>query len=96
MKTQPASKEGRKYVIQGRVQGVGFRAFVEETAARLGVCGWARNCGDGSVEVYATGERERLAELAGYLRQGPRMADVRRVEETEAAVEECTGFRIRH
>ncbi len=83
-------------MVWGRVQGVGFRAFVEDAAARLGVCGWAKNCDDGSVEVYATGAPELLSELSGYLRRGPRMSEVRHVEETEAAVEECSNFRIRH
>ena len=51
--------ETRRYVISGRVQGVGFRWFVEREAAQLGVTGWVRNCDNGDVEVMATGTREQ-------------------------------------
>ena len=88
-------KLARNYVVNGRVQGVGFRAFVEHVAGGLGVRGWAKNRADGSVEVYAVGTPEQLAELAGFLWKGPRLSDVRRVDETEAAVEECIDFQIR-
>ncbi len=81
--------------MKGRVQGVGFRAFVQHVGSALGVRGWARNCDDGSVEVYATGSPEQLSELAGYLWKGPRLSDVRGVDETEAAVEEWSDFQIR-
>jgi acylphosphatase len=49
---------------------------------------------DGRVEVYAVGTREQLSELAGRLRQGPRWADVRGVEETEAAIHRYSSFEI--
>lgn len=86
----------RNYVVKGRVQGVGFRAFVQYAADSLGLRGWARNRDDGSVEVYAVGSPEQLSEFSGYLWKGPRMADVRHVDETEAAVEEWNDFQIRH
>jgi acylphosphatase len=86
----------RRYHIQGRVQGVGFRYFVERVAGELGVNGYTRNLDDGRVEVYATGTEAQLAELGGYLRQGPRMSDVRGVEEMEAAVLEYRGFHIEY
>ena len=82
--------------MRGRVQGVGFRAFVEHAATRIGVRGWARNADDGSVEVYASGTPEQLSELSSYLWRGPRMSEVRHVEETEAPVEECADFQIRY
>ncbi|MGA2595510.1 MAG: acylphosphatase [Bryobacteraceae bacterium] len=88
-------KAARKYKIDGRVQGVGFRAFVQHAANRLGVRGWARNLADGSVEVYAIGTPEQLAEFAGLVRQGPRFAEVRTVEELEAALEHWSDFLIR-
>lgn len=83
-------------MVRGRVQGVGFRDFVQHAADRVGVRGWARNSDDGGVEVYATGTPEQLSELSGYLRTGPRMADVRGVEESEAPLEGCIDFRIRY
>lgn len=78
------------------MQGVGYRYFAEEAAARAGVSGYVRNLDDGRVEVYAVGTEDRLAALGGELRKGPRWADVRGVEETEAPDEDCHGFRIRH
>jgi len=85
----------RRWLVRGRVQGVGFRYFVERAAAQLGLKGYARNLDDGGVEVYATGSPESVAELAGRLRTGPRWADVRGVEEQEAAVQKLDGFQIR-
>ena len=51
----------RLYRVRGRVQGVGFRYFVEHSAKGLGVSGWVRNVDDGSVEVYALGAPAQLA-----------------------------------
>jgi acylphosphatase len=85
----------RLYRVRGRVQGVGFRYFVEHSAKGLGVSGWVRNVDDGSVEVYALGTPEQHSELAGYLWKGPRWAEVRGVDENEAAVESHSGFSVR-
>jgi acylphosphatase len=74
------------------VQGVGFRYFVQQSATAIGLGGWVRNVDDGSVEVYAVGTQAQLSELAGFLWKGPRWAEVRGVEEVEAAVEEHAGF----
>jgi len=90
-----ATKLARLYRIRGRVQGVGFRYFAEKAAQQLGVSGWVRNDDDGSVEVYAVGNAEQLAELAGMLRRGPRWAEVRGVDESEAALERLAGFSVR-
>jgi acylphosphatase len=84
----------RRWFVRGRVQGVGYRNFAQRAAVNLGLTGFTRNLDDGRVEVYATGKAAAVAELAGILRQGPRWADVRGVEESEAAVEERDGFRI--
>jgi acylphosphatase len=75
------------------VQGVGFRWFVENNASRIGVRGWVRNEDDGRVQVYATGTRDQLQELAALLYQGPRMAEIRGVEEQEAPVQQLSSFR---
>lgn len=86
----------RTYLVRGRVQGVGYRYFAQTWAADIGVTGWVRNRDDGNVEVYAAGTPAQLDELAGRLRQGPRFADVRGVEEMEAALLQSDGFSIRH
>lgn len=86
--------ETRRYVVTGRVQGVGFRWFVEREAARSGVTGWVRNREDGSVEVMATGTREQHSTLRRVLQQGPRAARVEAVRESPAPLLEATSFHI--
>jgi acylphosphatase len=87
--------ESRRFVVRGRVQGVGFRWFVEREAQILGIAGWVRNNHDGSVEVLAMGTRDQLLSLGSRLRQGPRAARVDDVEESEAKpVAGLNTFRI--
>lgn len=74
----------RSYVVIGRVQGVGFRWFVEREAALLGVGGWVRNRDDGSVEVLARGSHQQLGALYDRLKEGPRAARVDRVDVEDA------------
>jgi acylphosphatase len=62
--------------IEGRVQGVGFRAFVEDNAIRMDLTGWVRNRWNGAVEVIAEGERQDLEKFLAVLRRGPRAAFV--------------------
>ena len=69
-------------VIEGRVQGVGFRYFVQEKATRLNLNGWVRNTYDEKVEVWAEGERENLETLLGFLRRGPRSAFVSNLKQS--------------
>jgi acylphosphatase len=85
----------RRFLISGRVQGVGFRYFAERSAYQTGVTGWARNLDDGRVEVYANGTAAQLDDFEARLRIGPRFSDVRSVEATEVAVLELSGFHIR-
>ena len=94
--TKPAGKanDARRWLIRGRVQGVGYRYFAQRAAVELGLTGYARNLYDGRVEVYAVGPVTKLSELAGMLHRGPRWGDVRGVEEQEAAVQEYGSFRI--
>jgi acylphosphatase len=63
-------------IVEGRVQGVGFRYYVVENAQSLGVTGWVRNRWDDTVEVTAEGERQALEKLLNVLRRGPRAAFV--------------------
>ncbi len=85
----------KRWLISGRVQGVGFRYFAQAKASELGLSGWARNLDDGRVEVYAAGPPAKLSDLAAALYMGPRMAIVRNVEEREDSVEQRSGFSIR-
>jgi acylphosphatase len=85
----------RRFLISGRVQGVGYRYFAERSAHQTGVTGWARNLDDGRVEVHANGTSAQLEDFEARLRVGPRFADVRSVESSEAAVLELSGFHIR-
>jgi acylphosphatase len=87
--------EAKRYLVRGRVQGVGFRWFVEREAHLLGIAGWVRNNHDGSVEVLAQGTRDQLSGLHSRLREGPRAARVDAVEVSEASpVAGLISFRI--
>jgi acylphosphatase len=77
----------RRYVITGRVQGVGYRNFVEHTAGKIRVDGYVRNRRDGSVEVFAMGTPEELLKLRKALERGPMMAQVANVAEEPSVVE---------
>lgn len=85
----------KTYRVRGRVQGVGFRWFVEREAQTLGIAGWVRNRSDGTVEVLAQGTREQLFSLRSKLQQGPRASRVDDVEEVESEVQQdMKNFRI--
>ena len=95
MVNQP-SVQARRFLVRGRVQGVGFRWFVEREAFLLQITGWVRNNPDGTVEVLAQGTREQLAGLHSRLREGPRAARIDEVEVSEAQpVAGLTSFQIR-
>ena len=82
-------------IIEGRVQGVFFRAHTQETARALGLTGWVRNTEDGGVEVVAEGARARLKALLEWCRKGPPMARVTQVDERwDRASGEYTRFTI--
>jgi acylphosphatase len=73
-------EELRRYRIWGRVQGVGFRAFVWQQARELAVRGWVRNRVDGSVEALVAASDETHSRMAAALERGPRMSRVDRVD----------------
>ncbi len=88
-------KAAKKYVISGRVQGVGFRFFAEDWASRLGIRGYVKNLWDGNVEVYAIGNEVSLDEFKRHLQEGPRSARVSSVEEFDESVNDrYAGFAI--
>ena len=67
-------------LVAGRVQGVGYRAFVQRHALDLGLAGYAENLADGRVEIVAEGERSELEHLVVQLRRGPAHATVKDLE----------------
>ncbi len=73
----------RRYLVSGRVQGVGFRWWVRSKAMELGLGGWVRTLPDGRVEVVAGGEDGALTVLEDGLQHGPRYALVEKVENIE-------------
>jgi acylphosphatase len=85
----------RSYIVRGRVQGVGFRWFVDHEARQLGLAGWVRNNIDGTVEVLAMGSEEQHAALLAKLQRGPRASRVDEVRQLPAElVAGLTTFRI--
>ncbi len=88
-------KIAKKFVVSGRVQGVGYRFFAERVANQLGIHGYVKNLWDGNVEVYAIGDAASLEELKRQLAEGPRSAQVSGVEESDEPVNaRCKRFRI--
>jgi len=88
--------QARRFLVRGRVQGVGFRWFVEREAHILQITGCVRNNPDGSVEVLAVGTPQQLAGLRARLQEGPRAARVDNVNESEAdPVSGLNSFQVR-
>ena len=88
-------KIAKRFVISGRVQGVGFRYFAQGWANQLGICGYVTNLWAGNVEVYAVGDPVSMEEFKRQLAEGPRMAHVKGFEEMDETVEErYTRFAI--
>ena len=89
------STETARFLVRGRVQGVGYRYFVQHEADALRVTGFVRNLPDGSVEVVAEGGESALATLEARLREGPSFARVASVERVAIAARGDQGFHIR-
>ena len=90
-----AGSVARDLVIHGRVQGVFFRAFVQDAAERAGVCGRAVNREDGTVAVRLEGDAAAVAEVERAAREGPDRARVERVEARDAEPDGLSGFGVR-
>ncbi|HTZ77105.1 MAG TPA: acylphosphatase [Stellaceae bacterium] len=82
-----------RLVISGRVQGVGFRAFVERQALKRALRGWVRNRRDGTVEALVIGAEAALAEIEQDCRRGSRLSKVDRVERFATDDDGSAGFR---
>jgi acylphosphatase len=89
-------KAAKRFVVRGRVQGVGYRYFAVTCAQALGVCGWARNTPEGAVEVHAEGDEEQLRSFAFDLSRGPRYARVSQIDAQDVSLEGHTDFRASH
>jgi acylphosphatase len=86
----------KRFLIGGRVQGVGFRFFAERQALAEGLHGWVRNLPDGRVEVRAEGDQESVDRFEAKLRRGPSGARIDDVSiDEEAPTGRATGFSIR-
>jgi acylphosphatase len=85
----------RRVVIHGWVQGVFFRDSVRRRARVAGIAGWVRNNWDGTVEAVFEGEAGAVERLIDFCRQGPRGAQVDRVEVIDEDPEGVSGFEIR-
>lgn len=84
----------RRYIVRGRVQGVGYREFARRRAEEIGLTGMVRNLDDGNVEVIASGTQEQLDTLAGYLHRGPQFGEVHGVTESEHGPIKARGFTV--
>ena len=86
---------GRRYVVKGRVQRVGFRFFVEDAARRERILGYVRNRHDGSVEVVAEGDADAMQRFEMAVRRGPAGARVDDVDTVEVEPSSrFAGFRV--
>ena len=85
----------KRVVAHGRVQGVFFRDSTRQRAQAAGVAGWVANRPDGTVEAVFEGEAEAVDALVGWMHDGPRGADVERVEVTEEEPDCPRGFDVR-
>ncbi|MGH9133323.1 MAG: acylphosphatase [Ilumatobacteraceae bacterium] len=83
-----------RVIVSGRVQGVYYRGTCRTVARELGVRGWVRNRGDGTVEVVAEGSRDAVGELIAWCREGPPLADVGGLEITDEATCGESDFRV--
>ena len=86
------SHAARRLLIKGRVQGVGYRAWVDHEARRLGLKGWVRNRRDGSVEAVFAGDEHVVVDMISACRNGPPSSRVDEVSE-ETALEDALGLR---
>jgi acylphosphatase len=85
----------RRVRAHGSVQGVFFRDSVRREASRRGVAGWAKNCGDGSVEAVFEGEPEAVEAMVGFVRKDPGHSSVDHVDVSEEEPEGLSGFETR-
>jgi acylphosphatase len=90
-----SARKARRYVISGRVQGVGFRYFVRQQAQTLKLAGWVCNLPDGRVEAFIEGPAPALDSVEQRLREGPAVSKVKSVDVSDASPSLAIDFEIR-
>ena len=85
----------KRVKVHGNVQGVFFRDTARRRAREVGVAGWVRNCSDGSVEAVFEGDEAAVGRMVQFMHEGPRGADVERVDEVDEELEGLSGFEVR-
>ena len=83
-----------RYLIEGRVQGVFYRASAKQAADRFGLSGWVKNLADGRVESFACGELAQLNAFEQWLNDGPKLARVDAVSKYAEPCEGASAFEI--
>ena len=81
--------------VSGRVQGVGFRAFLRRQAAGLNIKGWAKNLRDQRVEIVIQGKKEKIKQMISLIKEGPSFANVNDIEIQDEVLSEFEQFEIR-
>ena len=84
-----------RIIVSGHVQGVGFRAFTQQRASQLYLAGWVRNLSDGSVEIHAEGDNDKVIEFLTWCHVGPRTARVDGVTVEDTRPEGFSDFKRR-
>jgi acylphosphatase len=90
-----SERVARRVVVHGSVQGVFFRDTTRRRAESRGVGGWVRNCADGTVEAFFEGDADAVDAMVQFVREGPRGAEVERVDVEEAEPKGHEGFEVR-
>ncbi len=83
--------QAKHITVHGRVQGVGFRYFVQHVGTLLGVVGDVRNCPDSTVEIVVQGSEKKVAEFIRRVEQGPALARVERLDVVDIPVQDSYG-----
>ena len=84
----------RHYIVTGKVQGVWYRNTTQQIAIDLGLTGWVKNLTDGSVEIVATGQSNRLNKFEAILWQGPEASNVKDIDINEVDLDHFDDFRV--
>ncbi|PXV69351.1 acylphosphatase [Halanaerobium congolense] len=91
-----AAENVQKHIfISGRVQGVGFRAFIRREAAVLNIKGWAKNLADGRVETIIQGDKNKVSQMIAKLREGPSYAKVENLKINDEELTDFSDFKIK-
>ena len=85
-----------KIKVKGKVQGVFYRKYTVEKAQSLSLCGWVKNREDGSVEIFAEGDKQIIDMLISWCKTGPKNAVVMDIDVSEVPLQGYSDFRIIH